>query len=90
MPFHEFFFNKCCVKSMFSLQIRQWAFPTTRKSAITQFAMADSEKVITLDTLNPRIKVMEYAVRGPIVARAAEIEKELAKVRVKLFQLSCV
>jgi len=32
-----------------------------------------------MDTLNPNIKVMEYAVRGPIVARAAEIEKELEK-----------
>lgn len=72
---------------MFFLQTRPWAFPTTRKSTITQFAMANSEKVITLDTLNPRIKVMEYAVRGPIVARAAEIEKELAKVRVKFISI---
>ena len=37
-------------------------------------------KVLTLDTLNPYIKVMEYAVRGPIVTRAGEIEAELAKV----------
>ena len=37
-------------------------------------------KVLTLDTLNPNIKKMEYAVRGPIVARAAEIEQELANV----------
>ena len=38
-------------------------------------------KVLTMDTLNPHIKTMEYAVRGPIVARAAEIEKELEQVR---------
>ena len=37
-------------------------------------------KVLTMETLNPNIKLMEYAVRGPIVARAAEIEKELEKV----------
>ena len=37
-------------------------------------------KVLTMDTLNPHIKTMEYAVRGPIVARAAAIEKELQQV----------
>lgn len=36
-------------------------------------------KVLTEETLNPHIKVMEYAVRGPIVSRAAEIEQELKK-----------
>ena len=41
--------------------------------------MADS-KVITMETLNPNIRVMEYAVRGPIVARAGEIEQELKQV----------
>jgi len=42
-------------------------------------------KVLTLDTLNPNIKKMEYAVRGPIVARAAEIEQELANGAKKPF-----
>ncbi|XP_044755931.1 alanine aminotransferase 1-like [Coccinella septempunctata] len=36
-------------------------------------------KNLTLDTLNPCVKVMEYAVRGPLVIRAGEIEKELEK-----------
>ncbi|XP_014248318.1 alanine aminotransferase 1 [Cimex lectularius] len=36
-----------------------------------------SAKTLTLDNLNPCIKVMEYAVRGPLVIRASEIEKEL-------------
>lgn len=36
---------------------------------------------LTLDNLNPQIKVMEYAVRGPLVIRAGEIEKELEKVK---------
>ncbi|RZC40255.1 hypothetical protein BDFB_011666 [Asbolus verrucosus] len=35
---------------------------------------------LTLDNLNPNVKVMEYAVRGPLVIRAGEIEKELEKV----------
>ena len=37
-------------------------------------------KILTMESLNPNIRVMEYAVRGPIVARAAEIEKELQQV----------
>ncbi|XP_076000955.1 alanine aminotransferase 2-like [Genypterus blacodes] len=36
-------------------------------------------KVLTLDTMNPTIKKVEYAVRGPIVLRAMELEKELAQ-----------
>lgn len=36
---------------------------------------------LSIDTLNPNIKVLEYAVRGPLVIRAGEIEKELEKVR---------
>jgi len=34
---------------------------------------------LTLDNMNPCIKTMEYAVRGPLVIRATEIEKELQK-----------
>lgn len=39
-----------------------------------------STKCVNLDNLNPCIKVMEYAVRGPLVIRATEIEKELEQV----------
>lgn len=35
------------------------------------------QKVITLDNMNPQVKKMEYAVRGPLVIRATAIEKEL-------------
>ncbi|GAU95562.1 hypothetical protein RvY_07161-2 [Ramazzottius varieornatus] len=38
-----------------------------------------SKKTLTLDTMNPHIKVMEYAVRGPLVIRAGEIEAMLKK-----------
>lgn len=40
-----------------------------------------SQKFLTLDTINPCIKKLEYAVRGPLVIRAGEIEKELLKVK---------
>lgn len=39
-------------------------------------------KVLSVDNMNPHVKNMEYAVRGPIVIRAGEIEQELAKVRI--------
>ncbi|RXM99711.1 Alanine aminotransferase 2 [Acipenser ruthenus] len=37
-------------------------------------------KVLTVDTMNPAVKKVEYAVRGPIVIRAVELEKELKQV----------
>ncbi|KAK9881004.1 hypothetical protein WA026_014347 [Henosepilachna vigintioctopunctata] len=38
-----------------------------------------ANKNLTINTLNPCVRVMEYAVRGPLVIRAGEIEKELEK-----------
>ena len=37
-------------------------------------------KVLSIENINPHVKKMEYAVRGPIVIRAGEIEQEMAKV----------
>uniref|UniRef100_A0A673BFA6 Alanine aminotransferase 1 n=1 Tax=Sphaeramia orbicularis TaxID=375764 RepID=A0A673BFA6_9TELE len=42
-------------------------------------------KVLTLDTMNPNVKRVEYAVRGPIVQRAVQIEKELREGAKKPF-----
>ncbi|XP_051909968.1 alanine aminotransferase 2-like [Hippocampus zosterae] len=42
-------------------------------------------KVLTLDTMNPNIKQVEYAVRGAIVQRAVKIEKELREGAKKPF-----
>ncbi|XP_014749319.1 PREDICTED: alanine aminotransferase 1-like [Sturnus vulgaris] len=36
-------------------------------------------RVLTPETMNPAIRRVEYAVRGPIVSRALEIEQELRK-----------
>ena len=38
------------------------------------------EKFLTLNNLSQAVKNVQYAVRGPVVIRAAEIEKELSKV----------
>lgn len=38
------------------------------------------QRVITIENMNPLVKKMEYAVRGPLVIRATAIEKELQAV----------
>lgn len=43
-------------------------------------ARGPKEKVLTLDSMNPCVQRVEYAVRGPIVARALELEQELLQV----------
>jgi hypothetical protein len=43
--------------------------------------MSNVGRTLTVENVNPRILSMEYAVRGPIVIRATEIEKELSTVR---------
>lgn len=58
---------------------------TSSDSVCNGHSQAKSTKVLSIDTLNPHIKVMEYAVRGPIVIRAAEIEKELTQGTKKPF-----
>ncbi|XP_067105296.1 alanine aminotransferase 2 [Osmerus mordax] len=35
------------------------------------------EKTLTMETLNPQVKAVEYAVRGPIVIKARDIERGL-------------
>ncbi|XP_061714770.1 alanine aminotransferase 1 isoform X1 [Cydia pomonella] len=55
-----------------------------RNHLIIQHRMAS--KAITLENINPNIVKLEYAVRGPLVIRAAEIEKELEKGAQKPFK----
>ncbi|GAA6084918.1 alanine aminotransferase 2-like isoform X1 [Tachysurus ichikawai] len=44
-------------------------------------ALSQRKKVLTIDTMNANVKKVEYAVRGPIVQRAVQLEKELKEVR---------
>lgn len=37
----------------------------------------NSSNFVTLDNMNPNVKRLEYAVRGPLVIRAGQIEREL-------------
>ncbi|XP_063234998.1 alanine aminotransferase 1 [Bacillus rossius redtenbacheri] len=45
-----------------------------------------ASKALSVDNMNPNVKLMEYAVRGPLVIRASEIEKELEKGMKKPFK----
>ncbi|KAI4898247.1 hypothetical protein NFI96_030538 [Prochilodus magdalenae] len=47
------------------------------RSRMTENGFLHCGKVLTVDTMNPNVKRVEYAVRGPIVQRAVQIEKEL-------------
>ncbi|CAF1275728.1 unnamed protein product [Rotaria sp. Silwood1] len=39
----------------------------------------NQSKILTIESLNPRIIAIKYAIRGPIAIRAAEIEQQLKK-----------
>ena len=45
-----------------------------------QLKTTSQERVLTMSNLNPHVKNIEYAVRGPIVIRAGQIEQELKQV----------
>ncbi|VDD75814.1 unnamed protein product [Mesocestoides corti] len=48
--------------------------------------MKDTDHVLTLATINPNLVQMQYAVRGPIVIRSQELEKELKSGMKKKFE----
>lgn len=54
---------------------KNWAFAVARTMA------SQAGPTLTLENMNPNVRVMEYAVRGPLLIRAGEIEKELEKVK---------
>ncbi|XP_075954386.1 alanine aminotransferase 2-like isoform X2 [Anarhichas minor] len=49
------------------------------KEKMTENGVSPRAKVLTIDTMNPTVKKVEYAVRGPIVQRAVELERELSE-----------
>lgn len=56
----------------------------TRFSIILVWSITSSGQTrmasMTIQNLSPNILQMEYAIQGPVVARAGEIEEELKKV----------
>lgn len=52
----------------------------SRAGGQSQAAMnGTKEKVLTMDSMNPCVRRVEYAVRGPIVLRALELKRELSE-----------
>lgn len=45
-------------------------------------------KILTEDNVFTNLRKMEYAVRGPLLLRALEIEKELQKVRIRIYSFN--
>lgn len=56
-------------------------FSTAEATVPTRETGKMREKTLTMDTLNPQVKAVEYAVRGPIVIKAGDIEKGLQQVK---------
>lgn len=71
--------------------------PTVEKYGQMRFSTAEAkidaglfngkmrERILSMDTLNPQVKAVEYAVRGPIVIKAGEIERGLEEGSAKPF-----
>ena len=62
------------------LRLKQFAEVIMASRNISSGA-ATYQKVLSLDSMNPHIKKVEYAVRGPIVVKAAKFKRELEQVR---------
>ena len=68
--------------------LHKWCFLNLIKSKerkyvrkLFQSASLGAQHTLLLDNMNPYVKTMEYAVRGPLVIRAVDIEGEIKKVR---------
>lgn len=55
-------------------------FSTAEAAVETPHQARMREKTLTMATLNPQVKAVEYAVRGPIVMKAGDIERDLQQV----------
>lgn len=72
--------NRAAASRVLSGVVKRLPGETLLKDTATNTRTMAS-KAVTLENLNPNIIKLEYAVRGPLVIRAGEIEKELEKVR---------
>lgn len=70
--------RKCCRRILTNMSHKQ-RFNMNQEKYINGSSAA-YQKVLTLDNMNPSIKNVQYAVRGPIVVRATQLQKELSEV----------
>lgn len=72
-------YDLCCyVKSRLEFSPFLRLAVKSRNFSISQ--RMSNQKVLNLDNMNPNVRIMEYAVRGPLLIRATEIENELKQV----------
>ncbi|PIO69683.1 aminotransferase, class I/II [Teladorsagia circumcincta] len=69
----------------FSMRIAACRFLRSSSQLLDSLRMS-SAKVLVRDNINPQVVTMQYAVRGPIVIRAVELEKELEQGAKKPFK----
>lgn len=74
--------NSQCCKNAVNVHSGQCGGRNSRVSVAAMSSAAMKDRVITLENMNPHVKKMEYAVRGPLVIRATALEKELEAVSV--------
>ncbi|XP_053678980.1 alanine aminotransferase 1 [Anopheles nili] len=60
--------------------------PQQSRTIRTMACVQQQHRCVSIDNINPAIKTMEYAVRGPLVIRAGVIEKELEQGADKPFK----
>ncbi|XP_075045311.1 alanine aminotransferase 2 [Mixophyes fleayi] len=53
--------------------------PCSSSAAEEAPAVRTRDRILTLQSMNPQVRAVEYAVRGPIVLKAGEIERELER-----------
>ncbi len=63
------------------------AFRSKIAASLRKMSSASQAHTLLLENMNPCIKKMEYAVRGPLVIRATEIEKVFFEVFLVGFHL---
>lgn len=78
-------YNAVCAEFIAGLNNRtSLSIPVRTMSACNKGG--SGKKALTMQNLNPNVVKMEYAVRGPLVIRALEIQKELDKGAQKPFK----
>lgn len=73
----SFNFSALSSRTLSSVCETRSGFP---REKMTENGVSSKAKVLTIHTMNPAVKKVEYAVRGPIVQRAVELERELSQV----------
>lgn len=65
---------------LYEFDLKFWKTNKAKEASTNMSSNKDSEHFLTMDNLSPAVKNVQYAVRGKVVIRAGEIEKDLKNV----------